>query len=126
MSFSFHRALRWVGVALFLLAVPAAVLVVLEVLAWRSPPGHLLNIVLALGTSLGTFGVNNDTALAGMLRAERSGGLVSAVAAELALERARRPVQLDAVHASPKAAVVFPLIASAAVLWLWHRAGYVG
>lgn len=118
-----HGALRWVGVALFVAALPAAATLVAHIVTGQAPPGRVMNVVLALGVSLGAFGTNNDTAVHAMRELDRAAALPAAWAPELALERARRPAGLAEVHDSAKAGLVFPLLAAAAVAWLYHRAG---
>lgn len=120
-----HARVRWAGVVLFVLALPAAVGIVLNVIG-GAPLSQLLLAILGLGTSLGTFGTNNDTALVAMQRDARLGMLDPRFADELADESHRRPADLKNLHTSPKAALAFPLIASAAVAYAWFRTGWVG
>jgi hypothetical protein len=121
-----HAALRWIGVALFIAALPGVAVLLLHVVTGKSPVGHVMNCVLALGLSLGAFGTNNDTAVHAMRELARSGQLPDAYGPELARERAVRAAGLAEVHASVKAGLVFPLLATAGVAWLYYRAGIIG
>lgn len=121
-----HSRLRWSGVALFLAALPGVGLLILHVIQGTSPPSHLLACMLALGVSLGAFGTNNDTAVHAMRELAEIGALPGAFQDELAEERRLRRKELVDVHASVKAALVFPLLALSAVAWLYHRAGTPG
>jgi hypothetical protein len=121
-----HAALRWIGVALFIAAIPAASVLLFHVATGKSPLGHAMNCMLALGLSLGAFGTNNDTAVHTMRELARSGQLPPAFAKELAREKAVRAAGLAEIHASVKAGMVFPLLAAAGVLWLYFRAGIFG
>ena len=121
-----HARLRWTGVALFLAALPGVILLVARVVQGSSPASHLLACVLALGVSLGAFGTNNDTAVHAMRELAAANALPQAFGAELAEERRLRRKALAELHASVKAALVFPLLALCAVGWLYHRAGLLG
>lgn len=123
---SLHAKLRWVGIVLFTIAVPAAIVVVTRVILGLSPPGHLVVCVAGLLSSLSAFGTNNDTAVHAMRELDRLHALPDAFRGELRDEQARRPKVLAEVHASPKAALVVPLVAVVVVTWLFHRAGVFG
>ncbi|MSP54599.1 MAG: hypothetical protein EXR69_03195 [Myxococcales bacterium] len=121
-----HSVLRWSGVVLFLAALPGVGLLIHHVIQGTSPASHLLACVMALGVSLGAFGTNNDTAVHAMRELADVGALPGAFRDELAEERRFRPKELVDVHASVKAALVFPLLAACAVAWLYYRAGTPG
>jgi hypothetical protein len=121
-----HSRLRWVGIVLFTIAVPAAVVVVTRVILGLSPPGHLVVCLAGLLSSLSAFGTNNDTAVHAMRELDRLRALPAAFRAELRDEQARRPKVLAEIHASPKAALVVPIVAVLVVSWLFHRAGVFG
>ena len=121
-----HAALRWIGVALFIAALPAVAVLLFNVAIGEAPLGHVMNCVLALGLSLGAFGTNNDTAVHTMRELARSKQLPPAFAPELAREKAVRAAGLSEIHASVKAGLVFPVLASAGVVWLYYRAGILG
>jgi hypothetical protein len=121
-----HAALRWIGVALFISALPGVAVLLFHVATSKAPLGYVMNCVLALGLSLGAFGTNNDTAVHEMRELARSGELPSSFGPELARERAVRAVGLAEVHASVKAGFVFPVLATAGVAWLYYRAGIIG
>ncbi len=121
-----HANLRWVGVGLFLASAPGVVLVVGRVVTGHAPLGYLIACLGAVGLPLGAFGTNNDTAVHAMRELDAERGLPSRFAEELADERRLRAEELAEVHASPKSAFVFPILASLAVLWLYHLAGVFG
>lgn len=121
-----HAKLRWVGIVLFTIAVPAAIVVIIRVMLGLSPPGHLVVCLAGLLSSLSAFGTNNDTAVHAMRELDRLRALPEAFRAELRDEQARRPKVLAEIHSSPKAALVVPLVAVLVVSWLYHRAGVFG
>lgn len=121
-----HSKLRWLGIVLFTLAVPAAIVVITRVVLGLSPPGHLVVCLAGLLSSLSAFGTNNDTAVHAMRELDRLRALPDAFRAELRDEQARRPKVLAEVHASPKAALVVPIVSVLVVTWLFHRAGVFG
>lgn len=118
-----HAALRWIGVGLFVAALPGACVLLANIVSGQTPAGRVMNVVLALGVSLGAFGTNNDTAVHAMRELDARRALPAAWAPELAGERARRAAALAEVHDSPRAGLAFPWLAAAAVAWLYHRAG---
>lgn len=99
----FHRRFRYVGIGLFAVAVLVWVGVFVAVGTGRLAAG---NVVLGFGgviLSLSAFGASNDTALHAALQLPAA-QLGPELAAELALERRRRPKRLASVHGSPKMA----------------------
>jgi hypothetical protein len=109
---------RWVGVVLFGLALP-----VLPLVVWAAAQGQLRWILVlpsigCLGLSLGAFGTANDTSLHAARAASALGPLPPEVASELAHEEAVRPARLRAIHASPKASFVIPVVALGLILWM--------
>ncbi len=115
-------ALRWVGVVLFVLAVPVPIAAVLT--AALRDEGRwlwLLPSVGCLGLALGSFGTANDTALYALREAGRLGVLPPGPAGELAHEARVRPARLQAVHDSPIASVLIPLVALGLNGWVSLR-----
>jgi hypothetical protein len=99
-----HAALRWIGVALFIAALPGVAVLLLHVVTGKSPVGHVMNCVLALGLSLGAFGTNNDTAVHAMRELARS-------RCSLLLANRRPPffrLPLTRAHAPSRSAPPFP------------------
>ncbi len=115
-----HASLRWVGIGLFLLAVPGVFLLATRIATGASPLRQIPFCILALALSLTAFGTNNDTAVHHMREAAREGALPAAFRAELDHERRVRRVALGDVHASPKTALVTPALAAAAIAWLCY------
>ena len=113
--------LRWVGVGLFVAALPLPPLAVYAALTGHLSPWGILPSIGCLGLSLGAFGTANDTSLHAARAAAAEGEVPAAVAAELAHERKVRPARLQALHASPKAAVVIPLVAIGLIVFVANR-----
>ncbi|MBM4368210.1 MAG: hypothetical protein FJ102_18505 [Deltaproteobacteria bacterium] len=114
-------SLRWVGIALFVVAIPLFALGLAALLAGRAGIGTALPGVAALGLSLGAFGTANDTALAAARNLARAGQAPAVAAAELDTEARKRAARLATLHASPKAAVIIPILVVALQAYLWPR-----
>lgn len=117
-----YRALRWVGVVLFITALLPVSLILFNVATGQSPGLRLLNCVLCLGLSLGTFGTSNDTALTTMDRLYRHGALQGDALAEHQHEARVRPARLAEGHHNPRMALVMPILAMLAIGWSSYRA----
>ena len=117
-----HSRLRWVGVALFAIAIPGVLAVVTRVVLGMSPPGHLVVCFASLLSSLSAFGTNNDTAVHAMRELGRLRALPDGFRDELRDEQTARPRALADVHASTKAGLIMPVVASLVVSWLYYRA----
>ncbi len=112
-----HARLRWLGVALFGVALLVLATHVGAVVTARAPLKLVLLSVFGLGVSLGTFGANDDTALHALAELARRGRVPARHQAEWDRERAARPARLLGLHASPRASLVLPVIASVAVAY---------
>jgi len=110
--------LRWVGVVLFVLALPLLPLAIYGVVLGVVRPLSILPTIGCLGLSLGAVGTANDTSLHAARTAAERGELPRAAASELAHEEAVRPQRLRDLHSSPKAAVVIPLVAAGLILYM--------
>ncbi len=110
---SFHARLRWVGAPLLL----SGFVMLMWALSLAARGGSMLTVMLGLfgcGMSLASFGANHDTALALAIRS-RSGSdggqlsqkLAREVAGELEVDRSGTM----ALRASPRIAMVLPLVA---------------
>ena len=118
-TFGFYSRFRWIGVVLFAVAVPFPLVAVYTAAARGGHWGWILPSIGCMGLSLGAFGTSNDTAIhAARELAKR--GAAHASAAELAHEERVRPKRLLAVHASPKAALIFPILAAALMAYMGH------
>ena len=116
-----YTRLRWVGVALFgaaLLVTAAHVGLVAGGMPWT----RMIPCILALGLSLSSFGTADDTALHTLRQLATAGPVPAQYAAELEQEQRRRPERMAAVHASPRASWILPLVALAVILLLGWRA----
>jgi hypothetical protein len=120
---TFHTRLRWLGVAFFFVAAVllaggvgaiATGQVGLKILPW---------CLLALGTSLGSFGTNDDTALALLAELGRRGQLPDAYRAEFAAEHKVRGPRISTLHDHPKAALILPTVAVLAICGAAFRVG---
>lgn len=114
-----HAALRWVGLPLFVLGLALLVAAIVAVVG-GAPWTRIPLAMLATGLGLGSFGANNDTALATALKVQESGGrdLAPALAAELSAELARDRAGVLALHASPRTGLVLPVVALVLDAWL--------
>ncbi len=110
--------LRWLGVVLFLGAIPILPLTLYGVVQGVVRPLHILPAIGCLGLSLGSFGTANDTSLHAARTAAAQGPLPPAVSAELAHEVKVRPARLEALHSSPKASFAVPLVALALIVYM--------
>lgn len=113
--------LRWVGVALFAVALLLAALHVVLITRGMAWP-RAIPCILALGLSLSAFGTADDTALHGMRQLASPGPVPPRHAAEYDQERLRRPARVEAVHASPRAVWLIPLAAVVVIGLLSWRA----
>ncbi len=120
-SWTTFSRLRWLGVILFGLAIPLFAMGLGALVAGRAGIGTALPGVAAMGLSLGAFGTANDTALAAARSLVRSGQAPPEAALELDTEAARRPARLATLHASPKAAVIIPVLVVALQAYLWPK-----
>lgn len=121
-----HARLRWLGVALLLLALPGVAWLAARVALGTAPLGHAFLCLGGVLAPLSAFGTNNDTAVFAMRELARRRALPAAFERELARERKVRPGRLADAHASPTAAIVLPLVAIAVVSFLYYRAGFSG
>lgn len=119
--YHFFSRLRWLGVVSFVAAAPLFVLGLAALVAGRGGWGLALPGVAALGLSLGAFGSANDSALASARELASRGAAPASAAAELAVEGERRPARLAAAHASPKTAVIVPVLVLLLHAYLWPR-----
>lgn len=113
--------LRWAGVLLFGLALVLAGLTVAAVARGEAPAGRLLLAFAGAGLALGTFGTADDTALAAMFRLAGAGALPPRWSPEYQEELRRRPDRPARAHASPRAALIIPLVDLAVLSWLGIR-----
>jgi len=107
----FHSRLRWLGVAFFFVAALVLAGGVGAIVTGQAGLKILPWCLLALGTSLGSFGTNDDTALALLAELGRRGKLPDAHRAELAAELKVRGARLGTLHDHPKASLILPSIA---------------
>jgi hypothetical protein len=110
-----HTRLRWLGIALFGVAT---LVFLMNVAAWVTGHGAFKMVLLglfALGMSLGAFGTNDDTALHALADLARDKRLPARHTPEWEGEHARRPIRTAGLHASPKAALLLPLVAILAI-----------
>lgn len=112
--------LRWVGMAAFVVAAVAFAGLLAAAATGRAPWSRVPLGVVAMGISLGAFGVNDDTFLHALGDLHRRGVLPARWAAEWERERKARPAR--ALHASPKMAAALPVAALALVGWAGLRA----
>ncbi len=110
-----YSRLRWVGAALFCVAAPNLGAAIGAVAADRATGGLIAVSLFALGLSLGSFGTNDDAALHAYVTLARQDALPPGFQAELDAERKKRPQRLAAVHDHPKASIVVPVLAVAAL-----------
>ncbi len=115
---------RWVGVPLLaagLLLLIGAILMVATGRPWTLVPHALLGSGLALAS----FGANHDAAIALAWSARGQGDtLPEGLARELDAELERDRAGVLSLRASPKVAMVIPVVALAAQLWLvWRLIG---
>lgn len=99
-----HRSLRWFGVPLFWLGVSGICAALAAKFAADGSWGGVMLYLGATGLSLGSFGLNNDTALALLLRAQSP--LPAAADKELQGELERDRAATNALSPSPKASYV--------------------
>lgn len=117
-SYNVFRRLRWVGVVLFVIALPIPVLTLANAALHGGRWLWVLASVPCLGLSLTAFGTANDTAIHALRELARRGAVPPGGVEELKTERARRPARLEELHASPKASVILPFVAAAVVGWM--------
>ncbi|MFT5587086.1 MAG: hypothetical protein ACI9VR_004694 [Cognaticolwellia sp.] len=113
-----HRSLRWFGVPLFWLGAMGICAALAAKLGANGSWGGVMLYVGATGLSLGSFGLNNDTALALLLRAQET--LPIAAETELQTELTRDKAETNALAASPVAsfsAMGLALLLHAAAAW---------
>lgn len=120
-QYALFRRLRWLGVVLFLCAIPVPVGVILAAALHEGRWAWLIPTIGCFGLSLGTFGTANDTAIFALRELAKREPLAPAAEAELRQEVAKRPERLLEVHSSPKAAFIFPLLAIALIGWMAMR-----
>ncbi len=120
-----HRGLRWFGVPLFWLGVAGVCAALTATFAAEGSWGGVMLYLGATGLSLGSFGLNNDTALALLLRAQ--GPLPAAADRELKQELERDRSGTNALSPSPVAsyvAMALALLLHSAAAWrLLHASG---
>lgn len=116
-----YGRLRWVGVGLFCCALPILPLVIAAAAVYDGRWGWVFPAIGTLGLSLGAFGTANDTALWSLRQAARLGALPAEAEAELRHELAVRPARLEALHDSPKASWLIPLLAASLIGWMGTR-----
>lgn len=113
---SIHRRWRWIGIVLFCLAAPGP-LVALTSIFLKGASWKLVFLSIGtLGLSLGSFGTANDTAVHALRELANRGAPIPD-AHELASERERRPARLAALHDSPKAAFIMPIVVIGLFAW---------
>lgn len=118
-----YTRLRWVGVAFFCVAAPNLVAGIGAVATGRAGFGLVPVCLLAVGLSLGAFGTNDDAALHAFADLDRASALPERFRAEWDGERKRRPARSTTLHDHPKASLVMPVAALAALgLALWRVA----
>lgn len=122
-----HRALRVVGMVLFVVAVALFLAHVPLVFDGRMAWYRIIPCLIGPGLSLGTFGANDDSVLHALATLEGAGRAPEAWRAELLAEQKKRPARVAAAHASPKAGLVLPIVATVVIVLLalrWaHLAG---
>jgi hypothetical protein len=116
-----YAALRWLGMGLFVASALTFLVALAAAGMGRAPWLGALPGIFAMGMSLGAFGTANDTAIHAMAELERRGNLPERHRREWATEQANRPGRSDAVHASPRAALVFPVLALVVMAWVLTR-----
>ena len=116
-----YAALRWLGMGLFMASAATFLLALTAAALGRAEWLHALPGIFAMGMSLGAFGTANDTAVHAMAELARRGALPERHRGELATEQSRRPGRLESVHASPRAALVFPVLAAVVMVWVLTR-----
>lgn len=105
-----HARLRWVGIPMFWVGAAGLVLALLAWVSGRVGFGAVGLYMAATGLSLGSFGVNNDTALALAQRAPRE-ELPAALREELATDLRAHPAQVSGLVPSPVVAQGVLLVA---------------
>lgn len=118
-----HSRLRWVGVALFSIAAVVFVGGVAALAMDHATLRILPWCLLAVGLALGSFGTNDDTTLHALAELARLGPVPPRHKAEWDKERKVRGARLSTVHTHPRASLVFPLLALAALLLAGWRVG---
>lgn len=116
-----YARLRWLGIALFLLALPAFLGTLGAVATGKLTAGRLLLAFGACALSLASFGTASDTALA-LARDQKHPDLQ----AELDHEKAVRASHLRELQPSPKMALLFPVGAILAILVVTSRLAALG
>lgn len=110
--------LRVLGGGLFFMAVGLFSLGLFTIFSGQLPLGRVMPCMLTMGLSLASFGTADDTLLATLKALRRQGPLAPNWAEEWQKEAIRRPRRLKEVHASPRAAMVIPLLAILAQGWV--------
>ena len=113
-----HRSLRWFGVPLFWLGAAGICAAAAAKFAAEGSWSGVMLYMAATGLSLASFGLNNDTALAWLIRAQAP--LPPAAAKEIQKELARDRAETNALSASPIAsffAMALALLLHAAAAW---------
>ena len=103
-----HAKLRYLGMPLFVLGLLGILAALGLWLSGSGKGGWVLLYVASTGLSLATFGSNNDTAIAYMVRAE---GLPDGLRSELEWEMKRDLAGTQALIPTPKTAYAMLLIA---------------
>lgn len=120
-----HRALRVVGMLLFIVAAALFFAHVPLVLDGRMAWYRIIPCLIGPGLSLGAFGANDDSVLHALATLERAGRAPEAWRAELEKERQKRPARVAGAHASPKAGVILPLVATGVIVLLALRWAHI-
>jgi len=116
-----HAAIRWVGVPLLLTGLLLLVLAILST-ARGGPWGNVPLGLLSTGLGLAAFGANHDAAMALAWRARSNGvALPDGLANELDTELQKDRSAILALRASPRMALVMPVVAICAQGWLAAR-----
>ena len=108
--------LRALGGLLFCLALGLFGVGIFAILSGSLPAGRIMPCILALGLSLASFGTADDSLLATLKGLRRAGALPARWAQEWQAEVGRRPRRLKEIHASPRAVLLIPLLASLALV----------
>ena len=111
-----HHRWRWIGIGIFCCALPGPAVAITSVIVKGASLKLVPLSVATLGLSLGSFGTANDTAVHALRELDRRGVEVPSEI-ELATEQRKRPERLAALHDSPKAAMVLPVVALGLFCW---------
>ena len=113
-----HRNLRWFGVPLFWLGCAGICAAIAAKLGAEGSWGGVMLYLGATGLSLGSFGLNNDTAIALLVRTQEP--LPAAAERELQGELERDKAETNGLSASPiasYAAMALAVTLHAAAAW---------